>query len=192
MWLLKPPLWFVPSVSTVVECAGSACFPGCCYSSTSGTQCWSFSCHFSVVQDAVRVSHLLRSISCPSQWFPFEPALSINILYSSEGSTFFFLKEWWNNVNDTKMMSNVLSEFLLMSSVFNECGVFLWNRCNWVCHFALAKILKENRVSRAVRHFWNNTSIQIPPQIVAAHRLLNNRGNKKNTQGNRINTWSLE
>lgn len=58
--------------------------------STSGAVCWLFGSHFIVVQDAVRVSHLLRLISCPSPWFPFEPELCINILYSSRGSTFFY------------------------------------------------------------------------------------------------------
>lgn len=57
---------------------------------------------------------------------------------------------------------------------------------------ALAKILKGNRVTGARKHFKNNTSIQISPQIVAAYRLLDNRGNKENTQGNRINTRRLE
>lgn len=99
----------------VVECAGSACFPGCYCGSTSGTECWSFGSHVSVVQDAVRVSHLLCLISCPSQWFPFEPELCINILYSSKSST--ILKKKRNGKNNvavvdyTKKMSNVLPEF---------------------------------------------------------------------------------
>lgn len=37
--------------------------------------------------------------------------------------------------------------------------------------FAPAKILKGNRVIRALKHLKNNTSIQILPQIVV-HRLL--------------------
>lgn len=87
MWFLELPLWLV-NVFLAAVCAGRACFPGCYCSSMSETERWSSDSCFPVVQDALCVSHLQRSTSCPSQWLPFEPTWWINILYTVKGSIF--------------------------------------------------------------------------------------------------------
>lgn len=89
MWPLESPLRFVLNVFLAGVCAGSACFPGCCCGYMSRTERWSSGSQFLVVQDAVRVSHLQHSTSCPSQWLPFKPVQWINILYTTKGSIFF-------------------------------------------------------------------------------------------------------